>query len=180
MKKICVLLAVMMMLSGCSGKNDPSPSSSPTSSAAVTEAPKSDAEVIKLQENKDEYDSMNKYSGCVYDINGDGAEEEILLLTSAKKDSDGEYIWDDSQNWALIVKTDDGIYPLYENHAHGKLKLYVSELYDNNGDIRPVIRLETSSSSEFSIKEFTYNGEGFEEKTAYDAGVINELSVEEY
>lgn len=180
MKKICAVIAVMMMLSSCSGKSEPTLNKTPLPNTSAAEAPQDGVEVIGIKNDSGEYDSMNKYSGCVYDINGDGAEEEILLLTSAKKDSDGEYVWDDSQSWALIVKTDDGVYPLFEEHAHGKLKLYVSERYDNNGDIRPIIRLEASSSSEFSIKEYSYNGEDFEKKVVYDAGVINELSTEEY
>lgn len=169
MKKLCILIMVTMILSGCT-----------TGKRNEIENFENSPKIIKAEEDLGKYDFLTRYAGCEYDITDDGVEEEFLLLTSAKKDDSGEYMWDDSQEWALIVKSDMGTYTLFNEYMRGKIDFYLSERYESDGSISPVIRLEVSSGSEFFIKEYTYNNDAFEEKMVYNSGAINEISIEKY
>jgi len=60
-----------------------------------------------------EYTMLASYE---YDINEDKVEETIALYTSAKKNSNGEILWDDGQNWILVVQQEDKDYELYNNY----------------------------------------------------------------
>ncbi len=60
-----------------------------------------------------EYSLLASYE---YDINEDKIQETIALYTSAKKDSNGEILWDDGQKWVLVVQEEDKDYELYNNY----------------------------------------------------------------
>ena len=131
------------------------------------------------EDNNEKYLKLNKYEDCSYDFDHDDVEETVTLYTSAEKDSHGDFMWDDSQDWILAVEGNNGNYTLYEEHARGQLELFVSEYYEKDGE-RPAIRLMISTSAGFEIREYTYGNESFREETVYNAGDINELSVNKY
>lgn len=182
MKKLIFAVSLVLVLSGC-GKNTTPASTMPekteTPAATSTAAPTPAAKKIELTKNEGQYKSMNKAAECSYDMtHSGGAEENILLLTDAAYEN-GEFLWDDSQNWALVVQNDEGIYPLFENHMHGMAELSVSEVYTDS-DVIPVIRLTISSSASYEIREYRYENGAFYEQIPYRAGGINEIPVETY
>ncbi len=183
MKRIILALGLVLALAGCKGANAPTsttPTTEPSPTVSATAEPTPAAKKIEISENKGQYKKMNKAAECSYDItHSGGAEENILLLTDAAYEN-GEFLWDDSQNWALVVQNDEGVYPLFENHMHGKAELSVSEVYNTDSDTVPVIRLTVSSSASYEIREYRYENGAFYEQIPYSAGGINEIPVETY
>jgi hypothetical protein len=177
MKKIFLIAAVILCLSGCNSVEAPKQTETPPAQTAAADAPQK--KTIKISADSAKYDAMNVVEDCIYDITGTG-EETIALLTDAEKDENGEFLWDDSQDWALVVKSSGGIYPLYDAHSHGKLSMNVSESYQEDGSTVPVIRLSISASAVFEIREYRWEDGEFTEKTAYSTGAINELTVNRY
>ncbi len=171
MKKVIALM-ILMMLCGCTSNGDViNNTASPTFS-------EENKEIIRAIEDNKEFETLSKVQWCEYDINMDGEDESISLLTDAKIDKKGHYMWDDSNSWCLVVKSKDGLYLLYDEHIHGDLDIHVSEYYNEDGTITPVIRLDVSSGAGFDITEYRFEGEGFSKKVVYTTGAINEISIE--
>lgn len=175
MKKIIFALAALTLFSGCAKEELPQDTATPVTSLNVSE------EYKKIEKTDNiSHDCLNKYQDCYYDFDTDGVEEAVTLYTSAEKDENGEFMWDDSQDWLLTVEGNNGNYILCDSHTHGKLDLFVSENYGSNGEITPSIRLVVSAGSGFEIKEYTYSDGNFFEQTVYNAGDLNELPVYQY
>ena len=177
MKKILLIIAVAAALSSCAADKNPPATATPVVSPNATE--EAEYKTIEKTDNNS-YKDMNKYQDCFYDFDHDDVEESVTLYTSAQKDSDGEFMWDDSQNWILAVEGNNGNYILYDEHAHGKFEMFVSENYKKDGSTYPSVRLMISTSAGFEIKEYTYSDGSFKEQTVYNAGDLNELSVNQY
>lgn len=171
MKKFLLLTALVLTFSGCADNNVPT-----GSNEIVTSAPKT---TIALTADSGEFNSMTLYEDCEYDVTGT-IDESVALLTDAKKGEDNEFYWDDSHNWALLVKTKEGVYPLYHDHAHGELTLNMREFYEKDGSIVPVICLTISSSAGYEIREYRFSENVFIEEIVYSTGAINEIPVEKY
>ena len=106
-----------------------------------------------------------------WDINSDRKEDVISLYTSAKKEGD-EILWDDSQKWALEVKTDEGYYILLnQNISNGRVYFDLDEI--ENGSY--VLTLYISSTSGMNIKQYTYSKTGFVETQIFQSNSINNL-----
>lgn len=180
MKKIVLIAALLLALCSCTSGEQPSDSAKPVISPNVTQQAIKEYKTIGKEENNEKYENFNEYQDCAYDFDHDDVEENITLYTSAQKDDNGEFMWDDSQNWILAVEGNNGSYTLYEAHERGKLELFVSENYGENGEEYPSIRLMISTSSGFEIREYTYRDGNFREEVVYNAGSLNELSVNQY
>lgn len=171
MKKILLLTALVLTFAGCTNNDMPT-----VSDPIETPEPQT---TIVLTTDTQEFDDMTLYEECEYDVTGTG-DETIELLTDAIKGEDNEFYWDDSHDWALIVKTNDGAYPLYHDHAHGELTLNMREFYEEDGNVVPVICLTISSSAGFEIREYRFSDNAFVENVVYKTGAINEIPVEKY
>lgn len=177
MKKIILLIAIAAVLSSCSSDKTPSVTATPVVSPNVID--ENEYKIIDKTENRS-YVNMNKYQDCNYDFDHDDVEETVTLYTNAQRDDKGDFLWDDSQDWILTVEGNNGNYILYDEHMHGKLEMFVSEKYKKDGNITPSVRLVISTSAGFEIKEYTYSDGNFREEIVYNAGDINELSVNQY
>ena len=104
------------------------------------------------------------------DIMLGGEKTEVKLYTSADKDTDGSFIWDDGNQWVLEVKKDGGYYTLINKYVQlGKISLMAGE--DENGE--GVITAVVSTGTGLSVEKYTYNGTAFEGQTVYNSGVLN-------
>lgn len=90
--------------------------------------------ILPLQD-KNYVEGLNLINSSKYDMDQDGIEEELQLYSESTLDKRGEYQLDDGQLWALIIKKDDKIYPIYERDflQLGTLKYttYVDYTTDN-------------------------------------------------
>lgn len=178
MKKLWLMIGLILCLSACKDAYAPSQTASPDPLVTQTAAPED--KTIPLEKDEGQFEFMTRVEDCIYPISGADEEDEIVLFTDAKKDDQGEFMWDDSQNWALVVISRDGIYPLYEAYQHGRLHMNMSEYYEDGDNPVPVIRLSISTSAGFEIREYRYTDKKFTEKKAFETGEINEISINSY
>ncbi|MCH5209745.1 MAG: hypothetical protein J1F01_02145 [Oscillospiraceae bacterium] len=103
-------------------------------------------------------------------INIAGESADVKLYTSADKDADGSFVWNDGNQWVLEVEKDGAYYTLLNKYVQlGKVSLMVAD--DENGE--GVITAVVSTSSGLSVEKYTYNGTAFEGQTVYNSGILN-------
>ncbi len=173
MKKFRLLLvafAVLMILSGC--KTD--------QGAIDVEKPPVDTEktVVKASRIPDEVYSWNRVSEYVGDIDGDGTDEKVVLMTSAERNEDGEFLWNDGQNWALYVDGKADYLFLKEYLNTGNVYFEVSDYYMKNG-AKPKLNVIVSTGAGFSLKsyEFSELDEGYVEESVYSTKEVTEGGI---
>jgi len=93
----------------------------------------------------------------------DGEFADIYLATDAETDKDGEILWDDSQDWALVVAGENNNYVLFNENLYGKAYIDVATV-----DNLPEITLVTTSSIGISVKKYTYSDGAFYEESVID------------
>lgn len=193
MKKLIVplILAAVLMMSACSGDNDPSATLASNGTQSIqstqkpSEKPLSDqeekAELIKKSDKSVIEDSWSVLSE--YDFELDGKEAKVTLASEAQRDSDGIIMWDDSQRWVLEVLTGEDIYTLFDGRVSlGNVYFDVIERYSDSGDALPAVIMYSISGANTEISEFTYGEKGFVKKGVYEENGINRMysSMPEY
>lgn len=137
----------------------------PAKADEKTQTTKNTIEKSVSSKVQDNYSEVKKVSAVFSDNN----KADICLYTSAQKDSDGEFMWDDGNQWVLEVKMKD-TYTLLDKYVQmGKVNIIVGGDEKGEGVITAVI----STGSGLTVKEYTYNGTAFEEQTVYDSGALN-------
>lgn len=100
----------------------------------------------------------------------DDIKADVMLYTSAEKDTDGEFIWDDGNQWVLEVNTGNEYYTLINKYVQlGRVDVMVGA--DENGEC--VITAVTSTGSGLVVEKYTYNGTAFEGQAVYNSGALN-------
>ena len=107
------------------------------------------------------------YQEFFYDFNGDDFEDHIVLYTSAEKDKNGEFMWDDGQHWSLVVEIDDKKYDLYSTYLHGDMEFDMIELYKGE-EVIPSVRLSVNGWAGIQIYHYDYKNGVFESQKMYD------------
>lgn len=78
---------------------------------------------------------------------------KVSMYTTAEKDSNGAFLWDDGQNWKVVCHNSDGDFLLYDNYLQiGQLKFFV---YEEN-DLLQIAILETGSAT-IGLVNYTYD-----------------------
>lgn len=157
-----------------------------TSSSEKTEEKKEPAEnkvenqkktMIFASDKKISTENLTLLDSYSTDVNKDGLEDVIEMYTSAMRNSNGEMMWDDGQNWLLIVKEKDHVYVLFEGYVQlGTIKYRVFTEGEQN--IFHLLTIRTGSA-EMVITDYIYNKEdnGFEQKVIYNPDFVNSLHI---
>ncbi|MHC0037735.1 hypothetical protein [Pseudoneobacillus sp. C159] len=114
---------------------------------------------------------ISLYDETEFDVDGDGDAEKVELYTNAEKLDNGEFAWDDGQNWLLVVKDGDQTYPLFDGWVQlGKLSFWLLE-----SEGTPMIILLKTGTAEFTLQTFTFNEKekGFIQKTQFNPTDVN-------
>ncbi|MFA5522957.1 MAG: hypothetical protein WDA24_01240 [Tissierellales bacterium] len=121
----------------------------------------------------EDYTQLDLYK---YDITGDGTEEIIGVYTTAQRDSKGEVMWDDGQNWVLVVHGADKDYELYNNYVQiGSIQFYVF----TSDDTFHITTVENTTAG-LKLIDYVYNKakDSFSPEIYYDVlGNVNMLYV---
>nr|WP_303243859.1 hypothetical protein [uncultured Cellulosilyticum sp.] len=99
----------------------------------------------------------------------------IELYVSAEIDANGEIMLDDGQEWSLVARVEDAIYPLVERTyiQNGQVHYSVYTDYDHNE--MPHIVAQITSSAGMNYYDFTYDEKVFSRETVLEANNINLL-----
>lgn len=157
-----------VVLSGCQ------PTVAPEINNPITSEQQENISVRKIEPSSLPADildwtEVSRYTG---DVDGDGANENVVLVTEAKKDKNGELLWNDGQNWALYVDGSEKDYVLFKNYVNiGNVYFEVSDYYMKDGVV-PRINLILSTGASFSLKGYSFSSKSmaYEEYTLYNSG----------
>jgi hypothetical protein len=103
------------------------------------------------------------------DLDLDNIEEKIELYTAAERGENGEIVWDDGQNWLLLVRDEDKAYSILSQYVQlGSVYFAVSK---SGEDQMPNITVMIPTGARFSMIGYTYNKEedSFNGKLLYEA-----------
>ena len=181
MKKIKILsvvLCIILLVAGC-GKA--SPVTPQGSGDTVTEPTvvQPERKIIKSSALPEEISDWNTVSSFDGDVDGDGDDEKITLVTSAERDRKGDFVWSDGQNWALTVYDGEECYLLYKEYVSAGYPYFeVSEYNTESGPV-PQINLIVSGGARLLMVSYGYSAEnnGYEETVIYDTNVVSEGGV---
>lgn len=125
---------------------------------------------------------LNCFSRYDVDMDQDGNDETIEVYSQGQVDDEGQYLFDDGQEWALILRKDNQIYPLFERSyiQLGGLEYTIYEDYDDYERIHIIVAYNTGAA--IMYYDCTYDEEsGFIRRDSlYDVGNINKLKEWSY
>ena len=120
---------------------------------------------------------MTGVTSYVGDTDGDGTDEKVILATSAERNSKGEFLWNDGQNWALYVDDkEEGTYVLYDGFVQaGNFEGAIKAIKEYWGAISVIV----STGAGFSLKNYTFNKENktYTEEELYDTKNVTEGGI---
>lgn len=159
-KHILIFTALLLIaLPGCAKEPEKEP-------ADDTEQMQTKSERVRHDLKKAEDNSgYNKVSDYLYDIDSDGEEDLIELLTTAHVEN-GEVHEDDGQSWRVSVTTSDGVYTLCDEYIQlGSAEVDIGEFY--NDEPEKVLILTVTTGAGKSIRHYTYSDGAFYEELVY-------------
>jgi hypothetical protein len=153
-KYICLLLFLFLM-TGCSQETT-------TKEKDITKIHNGDVKV---------YEDVLTLEDVEEDVDGDGQKEHILLnVTPAPQphpENEGQYLWDDSQVWQLVVKDDRNQYTLFDDHVQGLAELYI---VNEMGNQNAIVFQQKGTNLKLSV--FRYKDEYFEKEVVYNSEMM--------
>lgn len=114
---------------------------------------------------------LDSYSTNIF---GDQEDETISMYTDATKDSQGNIMWDDGQNWKLVVHGKDNDFVLFDDY----LQLGSIDFFAYTIDDEFYISTVNSGTANLTLKEYTFNktDQTFESRVKSDiSGNVNML-----
>lgn len=184
MKRFVVLLTligIILTASGCgddatkpvSGDNEIAGQEVSGDTTAVSENSFLQGDINKIitsseiSEDVLSWHNVSRYEG---DLDADGVDEELVLSTTAECDKNGEFVWNDGQNWALYVVDGQDSYLLFNEYINAGYPYFeVSDYYLKNEAVT-VIDVVTTSGASFMLREyyFSENEKGYAENVVYN------------
>ncbi len=171
MKKVRTLIIAFVcvsLLSACGTKNKPVQNNENSN----VENNVLEQKVVLTQKLPQEISNWHEVTRYTGDTDGDGSDENVVLLTSAEYDEDGEFFWNDGQNWALFVEDRGENYLLLNEYLNaGSVYFEVLDFYMEKG-AQPQINVIVSTTSGFSLTSYAFLKEknGYVVIPQYDSG----------
>ncbi|NDI35775.1 hypothetical protein [Chengkuizengella sediminis] len=158
-KRVTILVLFFVLITGCSNET------------ISTDSTDSNILIIEKGEVKT-YEDILTVEDIEEDIDGDEKKEHIKLsISPAPKpdpENEGQYLWDDSQVWQLVVEDEGDFYTLFDDHVQGLAELYIA----NEGQNQNAIIFQTKGTT-LSLLQYKHNQDGyFEKKVVYNEGTI--------
>ena len=155
MKKLLAILMCVMVLSACSGDfGVVEPTPSPSGNANDTQTLRTMIAASTSNPIKNDWTVLGEVGYII-----DGEYCDIQLATDAEQDSNGEIVWDDSQNWALVVAGESRNFVLYKEHLNGMAYMNVTTVEN-----LPVITLICDTPAGIKVIKYVYSEDAFYEE----------------
>jgi len=144
---------------------------------------KIEEDIIKPEANASTYlEGLTRYNAYEVDMDQDGKMETIEVYCQSGMDENGRYLLDDGQDWALILRKGDEIYPLFEKSfiQLGGLEYMVYEDCDNYNRKHIIIYYNTGAA--IMYYDCTYDEESgyIRRDNLYEASNISKLNEWSY
>lgn len=136
---------------------------------------KNQGDLVLSIQDPDYVKGLQKFSSVGVDIDKDGQNETVEVYCDGLMDEEGEMFLDDGQNWAVILRKGDEIYPLFDKAyiQLGRLRYAVYQDYDDYDKIHILIEYKTGTAIYYY--DCTYDDEtgGILRRDFFDASNIN-------
>lgn len=176
---ILALICAAMVFGGCTAKK-PSDAAEDKPAAVTTdnnkkedkdktEDEKTTEKSISASELPDMsgWSEVSRYTG---DANGDEADENVVLMTSAGRDASGNIAWGDGQQWVLYVEDRYSTYVLFDEYVqNGQVYFEAADYYTEDGAV-PKINVVVSTGAEFAVRSYAFDSKNnaYTESVIYD------------
>lgn len=168
--RIFISMLALIVLCACSPANAPSgtdntfPSPTPVSTAEVV-GNKVITATDKSPVDEKSWSLIDEYPDAV---KIDGVDFSVKLYIDAPVDERGDIVYDDGQQWALIVTDGTRYYTLLDKRIQlGEINFEVSDYYTETETISGITAIESTSTS-FVLSRFELVGNTFVERIIYD------------
>lgn len=125
---------------------------------------------------------LNCFSHYEIDMDKDGNNESIEVYSQGSIDNNGRYLLDDGQEWALILRKGEEIYPLFERSyiQLGGLEYTIYEDYDDYERMHIIVAYNTGTAMIYY--DCTYDEESgyIRRESVYEASNISKLQEWSY
>lgn len=110
------------------------------------------------QSEKFDTEHLTLLDSYIIDIDEDGEEENITMYTRAEKDKNGNIMWDDGQDWMVLVEGKDKDYILFNDYVQlGTIQLFIYTI-DNDFYIATI----QTGTANLKMTEYKFNRESKE------------------
>jgi len=165
---IIITVILMLGLVGCNSDNDIS-----------TDTSKNDIEIINISNERVSTENLTLLDEYSIDFDNDNIEESIELYTAAGRGPDGEMMWDDGQDFLLIVKDKEGEFILFNEYVQiGQIDLYVYTAEDNEFHITTL--QPGSASMRMTDYNFNKDKKQFEKSIVFNPNNVNLMHSSNY
>lgn len=137
--------------------------------------PRNEVQLINPTDQKISTKDLTLIDEYNIDVDNDQKEEKIELYTEAQKDANGEMMWNDGQNWLLLVKDINKTYILFNGYVSiGTIKFWVYTEGINN---QLHITTLQASTADMLLTDYIFNSEKdcFEKEITYGPKSVNML-----
>lgn len=142
-----------------------------------------EGELIMPEANSDTYlEGMNCVERFEVDFDKDGNMESIEVYSDAKVDKNGKLLLDDGQEWALILRKKDEVYPLFEKSfiQLGGLEYAVFEDCEEHERNHIIVTYDTGVTMMYYDCTFDEESGYIRRQSVYTANNINKLKAWSY
>ncbi|MBN2558863.1 MAG: hypothetical protein JXB33_08935 [Clostridia bacterium] len=108
-----------------------------------------------------------------HDLDGDGTDEITALYTSAERDASGEMMWDDGQDFILMITDGSDYYTLFKEFV--QIGMVYFSIHGATDEAPAGVLTFVSTGAGLRLEKSTYNVEdgGYVIESVYDAGSLN-------
>jgi len=117
--------------------------------------------------------SWTKIDEFNVDLDGDSKEDMLGLYTAAERDERGNLMWDDGQNWLLLVQMEDKFIPLLSEYVQLG-SVYFTVAKDSQDKITKItIIVPTGANLKLVNYSYDQDKQGFIEEPIYSSSEDN-------
>jgi hypothetical protein len=157
-----IIISIIAILNGCQTK----------ASNEIADSSEKNSETKIIWETMNDprlNTSWTKINEFNVDLDMDLKEDYLGLYTTAERDKQGTLMWDDGQNWLLLVQSGDKFYPLYFEYVQlGSVYFTVSKYSEDTTTIVTAI-VPTGSNLKLINYKYDKDKQGFVEESIYNS-----------
>lgn len=138
---------------------------------------KQEGDIVTPVQDATYLNGLNRFSKYEVDVDKDGNNETIEVYCEGNITPDGSYLFDDGQEWALILRKEDNIYPLFERSyiQLGALEYTAYIDYDDYERLHIIVAYKTSANIIYYDCTFDEESGHILRKKVYEANNVNIL-----
>lgn len=122
---------------------------------------------------------LNLFSSSDLDIDNDGEVEKLEVYCEGSIGSNGEYLLDDGQNWTLILRKGEKIFPLFDKAyiQFGKIQYAIYQDYNDYDRMHVIVECKTGTAIYYYDCTYDEESGNMLRNNFFDASNINMIKA---